>query len=130
LNNEFNGEGFNENGLGTLSHIEKSLESNDHEIVCVSEYDEKVVGFCCVRVNRSMCYMSCSAEITELYVREAYRRNGLATMLLKFAENICVTEYGASKLQVLTGNDNFPAQELYKALGYTDDEELLFVKEY
>jgi ribosomal protein S18 acetylase RimI-like enzyme len=42
---------------------------------------------------------------------------------------MCVAECGASKIQVLTGNDNFPAQELYKALGYTDDEELLFVKE-
>ena len=48
--------------------IERSLESNTSEEVFVAVNNERVIGFCCIRIYSSFCYSVSYAEITEIYV--------------------------------------------------------------
>ena len=119
LNNEFNGEG--ETGIG---NIRNSLMHNKQEVVIVAEEDDMLVGFVCVQLKKSFCYDDYMPEITEVYVKPAYRKRGVASEMIAFAENYCSENYPLHKYELLTGQENLVAQSVYSKLGYTDDKEL------
>ena len=122
LNDLFNGEGCN-----TLEAIEESLERNEQEIVCVAVDGNKLVGFCCGQFLKSMCYPYNYAEITELYVMDDCRRQGVGRHLLQFTEDILIKRE-VKHLHVLTGDKNIVAQKLYRKCGYADTFEILLDK--
>ena len=119
LNNEFNGEG--ETGIG---NIRNSLMNNKQEVVIVAEEDDMLVGFVCVQLKKSFCYDDYMPEITEVYVKPSYRKRGVASEMIAFAENYCSKNYPLHKYELLTGKENLVAQSVYSKLGYTDDKEL------
>lgn len=119
LNNEFNGEG--ETGI---ANIRNSLMHNKQEVVIVAEKDDILVGFVCVQLKKSFCYDDYMPEITEVYVKPAYRKRGVASEMIAFAENYCSKNYPLHKYELLTGKENLVAQSVYSKLGYTDDKEL------
>ena len=123
LNEEFNGVGLN-----TIDHIKELLEVNKREIVCVVEVNDEIAGFCCAQIIKSICYISMHAELTELFVKESFRRKGLAKKLIEYIEDICYKVYGIKEFQLLTGNDNIPAKQLYISLGYVADDEIHLIK--
>lgn len=120
-------ESFNGPGLTTKEHIADSIKGNDREIVFVASVDGRVVGFCCVQVYRSMCYSVSYGEIAELFVREEYRRRGVATALVSFAEDYLKARNVAS-CRVLTGEGNKAAQAFYERLGYKQADEIMYRK--
>jgi ribosomal protein S18 acetylase RimI-like enzyme len=122
LNTLFNGEGNN-----TINAIEESINGNGQEIVCVAADGNKLVGFCCGQILKSMCYSYKYAEVTELYVMEEYRRQGIGKQLLSITENE-LNKHGVKHLYVLTGDKNFIAQTLYRSCGYRDTSEILLDK--
>ncbi len=122
LNDLFNGEGSN-----TLAAIEDSIRSNSQEIVCIAADGDKLVGFCCGQIFKSMCYNVNYGEITELYVLETYRRKGTARGLMQFMEAEFRSQ-GIDNFQLFTGKNNEAAQAFYKALGYTETAEMMFRK--
>ena len=122
LNDLFNGEGCN-----TVEEIEDSLLRNEQEIICVADDGNKLVGFCCGQVMKSMCYSYKYGEITELFVLEQYRRQGIGRHLLRATENE-LNKCGVNHLHVLTGNENAAAQTLYSLCGYIKTSEILFDK--
>ena len=89
-------------------------------------YDENGVltGFVCVQLKKSFCYDEYMPEITEVYVRPAYRERGIASEMISFAEDYCSKNYPLHKYELLTGTENLIAQSLYNKLGYIDDSEL------
>lgn len=117
-------ENFNGKGETTLDNVIKSLENNQQEIVIVAAENNKLVGFVCVQIKRSFCYDNIMPEITEVFVEEGYRRNGIASEMLDFAENYCKEHYNFTHFELLTGVENNEAQTLYNKLGYNDDNEL------
>lgn len=123
LNEEFNGK-----GEATAESIESSLRENRQELVIVDEENGLLTGFLCVQLKKSFCYLEYMPEITELYVREAYRRKGIARAMLTFAETL-LRAYPLSECGLLTGEENMPAQAVYRSLGYREDGELHFSKE-
>lgn len=122
LNMAFNGEDI------SLEYIADSIRSNDRELVFLAECDGKTVGFCCVQLKKSFCYNVDTAEITEMYVDEKYRRRGIGKTLIEFAEKICKERYNPGKFMLLTGQTNLTAQALYRSCGYEIDSEVLFAK--
>ena len=68
------------------------------------------------------------AEITEVFVEEKFRRKGLASKMITFAENYCRENYMLHSFELLTGKENTPAQKLYRSIGYIEKSELLFGK--
>ena len=119
LNNEFNGEG--ETGI---ANIRNSLMHNKQEVVIVAGEDNMLVGFVCVQLKKSFCYDDYMPEITEVYVKPTYRKRGVASQMIAFAENYCSKNYPLHKYELLTGKENLVAQSVYSKLGYTDDKEL------
>lgn len=70
-------------------------------------------------------------EIMNIAVLEAYRRSGLATLLIEYAINEAIAE-GYDSLLVGTGNSSFGAQALYQKMGFRIDgiELNYFVEQY
>lgn len=89
------------------------------EMPILAEIDGAAVGFAAVRVVPSVFYTEPYAELTELFVEAAYRRQGVARALLAHAEQLA-QEAGATQLYLLTGIDNEDAQQFYGAVGYAD----------
>ncbi|MGN0447078.1 MAG: GNAT family N-acetyltransferase [Acutalibacteraceae bacterium] len=123
LNNEFNGEGET-----SIDNIIKSLKNNKQEVVIVADEDDVLVGFVCVQLKKSFCYDEYMPEITEVYVKPTYRKRGIASEMLTYAETYCNNNYPLHEYELLTGNENFVAQAVYSKLGYIQDNELHFSK--
>ena len=123
LNNEFNGEGET-----TLDNIRASLADNKQEIVVVDEMNGELTGFVCVQLKKSFCYDDYMPEITEVYVKPHYRRNGIARAMITYAEEYCKSHYPVHKFELLTGTENDDAQSVYAKLGYSEDGELHLAK--
>ena len=119
LNDEFNGAGET-----TFNNIRNSLMCNQQEVVIVDDENGVLTGFVCVQLKKSFCYDDYMPEITEVYVRPAYRESGIASRMISFAEDYCNKNYPLHKYELLTGTENLIAQSLYNKLGYIDDREL------
>lgn len=119
LNNEFNGERET-----TIDNIRNSLKNSKQEVVIVADEDNVLVGFVCVQLKKSFCYDEYMPEITEVYVKPTYRKRGIASEMITYAETYCSKNYPLHKYELLTGDENLVAQSVYNKLGYTDDKEL------
>ncbi len=119
LNDEFNGEGET-----SIDNIRNSLIKNKQEVVIVADENDLLVGFVCVQLKKSFCYDENMPEITEVYVNPTYRKRGIASEMIAFAEKYCSKNYSLHKYELLTGRENLAAQSLYSKLGYVDDKEL------
>lgn len=123
LNEEFNGE-----DEIMIESIRESLRNNPQEVVIVAEEDKALVGFVCVQLKKSFCYEDYMPEITEVYVMPEYRKRGIASNMILFAEAYCSKKYPLHKYELLTGKKNVTAQSVYGKLGYTDDGEIHMVR--
>lgn len=121
-------EAFNGKGETSLSRIKQSISDNLQEIVVVAQEGNMLVGFVCVQIKQSFCYSDVYAEITEVYVLKSYRRQKIASKMIKFAEEYCVQHYPLHNFEILTGNNNFKAKSLYKSLGYSIKKEVFLSK--
>ena len=119
LNNEFNGEGET-----SVDHIRDSLRNNQQEVIVVADKDGMLIGFVCVQLKKSFCYDDYGPEIAEVYVKPAYRKRGVATEMIAYAESYCSKHYPLRKFELLTGHGNLAAQSVYKKLGYAEDREI------
>lgn len=119
LNDEFNGKDET-----TIDHIRNSIVNNKQEVVIVDDENGVLTGFVCVQLKKSFCYDEYMPEITEVYVNPAYRRKGIATEMIAFAEDYYTRNYPLHKYELLTGKNNMIAQSVYGKLGYRDDGEL------
>lgn len=125
LNNEFNGEGET-----TLENIRLSLADNKQEVIVVDEQNGELTGFVCVQLKKSFCYDDYIPEITEVYVKPQYRRNGVATAMITYAEEYCKSHFPLHKFELLTGAENDGARITYAKLGYCEDGELHLSKRF
>ena len=113
LNCEFNGEGET-----SLENIRASLETNAQELVIVAEEGGTLVGFACLQLKKSFCYDACMPEITELFVKPDFRKRGVASALMGYAEDYCRKNLNFRKIELLTGKSNTAAQTAYERMGY------------
>jgi GNAT superfamily N-acetyltransferase len=81
----------------------------------------RAVGIANLRLLAPVFYPEPYAELTELFVEEAFRRQGVGRALVHFAEQLA-RQGGAVELFVLTGNSNLLAQAFYRAIGYQADD--------
>lgn len=94
----------------------------------VDEESGVLAGFVCIQLKRSFCYDDYMPEITEVYVNPAYRRRGIASEMLIFAEDYCAKKYPLHQYELLTGKNNIIAQSVYGNLGYKNDNKIHFSK--
>ena len=122
MNELFNGVGYN-----SIEMIQKSIEHNKHEVVAIAYENEVAAGFACAQVFWSMCYDVKYAEITELFVKEQFRKRGYGKGLISFLEDTFVKQ-GIFDFQLFTGEENENAQRFYEKTGYSRDRERMYRK--
>ena len=122
MNEQFNGPGST-----TVELLTEAIRHNTRETVLIAEADGEPAGFCCVQLSVSMCYDTNYIEITELFVREEYRRQGVASALMASAESFFADQRVRS-YQLFTGKTNAAAQRFYEQQGYIRSEELMYRK--
>lgn len=122
LNAAFNGD----TGV-SADDIRHSLEGSA-EVVVLALHNSSPAGFCCAQVHHSFCYTAPSAEVTELYVADTFRRMGCAGGMLAFLEAYLRERFGADELHLLTGRANLPAQAAYRKAGFTVKDEVYMRK--
>ncbi|MGG4479707.1 N-acetyltransferase family protein [Paenibacillus illinoisensis] len=121
LNDEFNGI------RRSRGEVETDL-LNGREVIVVAVMEERVVGFACGQIYKSFCYAEHQAEITEMYIQESARRNGLAGMMIERLEGI-FNHSGVKHIKILTGIKNAKAIKTYEKAGYDREDEFVFAKE-
>nr|WP_261779822.1 GNAT family N-acetyltransferase [Paenibacillus xylanexedens] len=122
LNDQFNGV------RRSREEVETDL-LNAREVIVVAVMEERVVGFACGHIYKSFCYAEHQAEITEMYIEESARRNGLAGMMIERLEGI-FNNSGVKHIKILTGNKNAKAIKTYEKAGYDREDEFVFAKDF
>lgn len=110
---------FNE-GRKSAEDIATDMQSPARvESVILAKSPDQTIGFALIRIVPTVLYETPHAELTELYVMEEFRQQGVASDLIAFAEKIAIQK-GADSLLIQTGDDNIPALALYHKLGYEE----------
>lgn len=109
-------------------HIIDSLE-NSKEIVAVAICEKQIIGFTCGQYFKSFCYEDLVGEITELYVREEFRRKRVATSLIFFLEKE-LNFIGVKEVKIITNVKNEAAKSIYEMLGYRSKKWVVLNKKY
>ncbi len=91
------------------------------ETVLLAETAEGVAGLCCLRMIPYIGQDVPYAEVTQLYVRAAFKRQGIGAELLRDAEARAQAT-GATCVHIITGQTNHDAQAFYRAQGYRIDD--------
>ena len=76
----------------------------------------ELIAFATVYFSYASSIISKVAVMNDLFTSEAFRKQGIATELIKYCEKYS-KENGAARLQWVTAASNQTAQSIYKALG-------------
>jgi GNAT superfamily N-acetyltransferase len=85
----------------------------------LGQLDGRPVGFACLRLVPHLQGDAPYAELTDIYVDAAARRQGVARALLDRVE-ATARAAGATEVAIITGFDNETAQATYRASGYAN----------
>ena len=91
------------------------------EAVLLAETSTGTAGLCCLRLIPYIGQDVPYAEVTQLYVRSEYQRQGVGAELLQAAEARAQVA-GATCVHIITGQTNLDAQAFYRAQGYRSDD--------
>lgn len=118
LNREFNGK-----NVASAQETAGALSQLGPEKVLLACVGGEPVGFLCGLVYRSACYWGACAQVTELYVTPAHRRQGVARGLVERFLEAC-RQMGVSEVTLLTGKDNVSGRAFYESMGFTPTQEV------
>jgi len=122
MNAAFNGD------TGTTEEAIRRNLLSCPETVLIAECKGTPAGFCCAQVHHSFCYPTPVAEVTEMYVEEAFRRQGCASAMLHALEELLARQ-GVGEMHLLTGTANTAAQAAYERAGFRRKIETYMLKE-
>jgi GNAT superfamily N-acetyltransferase len=88
----------------------------------------EVIGYIMVTFGYSLEYRGRDAFIDEFYLYPQYRRQGIGTKTLAFAEDACRVS-GVQALHLEADFKNPDAQRLYYRTGYQNHERILMTKQ-
>lgn len=100
--------------------LEERLHNGDAHLVCVVG-DGNVAGFAQLFPTLDSIALARSWILHDLFVDPAFRRRGIARMLLHAARELGLRT-GASLVTLSTGIDNTNAQALYESEGWVRDD--------
>ena len=89
--------------------------------------DEEVAGYLLLTSCFSLEQHGKFALLDELYIRESFRRRGLAKSAVEFAETVC-RKMGIKSLRLEVIRRNKAAQALYDSAGFIREARYLYTK--
>ena len=93
--------------------LKDELKSQNSEFVC-AKIENKVVGFAGIKIVLD------TADIMNIAVKEDYRRQGIATLLLNNILDIC-NEKNIKTINLEVNEENFSAIRLYQKFGFEEN---------
>lgn len=93
----------------------------------VAEADGGLAGVMTIVIGYSTWKGKTFLTIDDVFVRQTMRSRGVATALLEYAFSLA-KDLGCVRVDLLTEVDNYPAQALYKKLGFTPVARIPFTK--
>jgi ribosomal protein S18 acetylase RimI-like enzyme len=96
--------------------------NNGESVLFIAIAEDTAVGFSQLYPSFSSVSLARTFILNDLYVVESYRKQGIATMLLKAAAEFA-KELGAIRLTLSTAITNRAAQSLYEQAGWTRDQD-------
>lgn len=87
----------------------------------------RMIGYVAVTFSYSIEFRGLGAYIDELYLRSAYRGQGIGTQTLRFVEQFC-RSLNISSVALSVHEDNERAQRVYRKAGYDDRGYQLMMK--
>ena len=108
----------------SLEVIEPVLKDRANKIYVAEDEDDSFAGYIVVGETHNMFSPAGYGFIYDIFVEEAFRRRGVAMLLLKAAEDYCVLRgLGSVKLEV--ADDNARALRLYEKAGFAPESHFL-----
>jgi ribosomal protein S18 acetylase RimI-like enzyme len=101
--------------------LKERFQNNDSAVFAAID-NEEIVGFTQLYPSFSSVSMKRVWILNDLYVKESHRRNKVATLLIKTAQEYA-KDSGAVRLILATHISNIGAQKLYESQGYIQDKE-------
>lgn len=101
--------------------LKERLQKGDSTVFVASDGDSSA-GFTQLYPSFSSVSMKPIWILNDLFVRESYRNQGVAKLLMNAAANFA-RDKGAIRITLATQISNFAARSLYESLGYSKQEE-------
>lgn len=76
---------------------------------------------------KSICYKVFYADITELYVKDSFQKQGIGRNLISYAED-WYRKHEIHDFKLFTDRENMNAQKFYEHIGYRRNEDILYRK--
>ena len=120
---------------GYESSVEKKvleaqyIGSNKNIIVAEDTINSSVVGCIFWEVKEDYIRPCKTMYLSYLIVSSDFRRQGIAHLLYKNIETICI-DRGCSSIEFTSANFRKNAHILYKSMGYTIKDTSIFIKEF
>ena len=92
--------------------LKDELTSETSQFIC-AKYENKIVGFAGIKIILD------EADIMNIAIKEDYRRQGIATLLLNHILDFC-KEKGIKTIHLEVNEENFSAISLYQKLGFEE----------
>ena len=107
--------------------VNRALENPDLAQIYLIFRGPELAGYFALTFCFSLEFHGRFALFDELYLREPFRRQKLGKAVVAFAEELCKkARIKAMRLEV--SRENLPAQSLYCAAGFKEDERNLMTK--
>ncbi len=103
------------------------LSHDQYGQVYLIHQGDAIIGYLVVTFGFSLEFHGRNAFVDELYIREAYRGQGIGTQSLQWAEQIC-RDQGIQALHLEVDRRNIQAQSLYRTVGFVDHDRYLLTK--
>lgn len=98
--------------------------NNNQSLIYLGTIDDKAVAFMQLYQGFSSIGLEKYFILNDLYVDKNYRGNNIGKMMVKKALEISI-QSNISKIILQTAKDNKIAQNLYRSLGFIEDQEFL-----
>ena len=107
--------------------VNKALENPELAQIYLIFRGAELAGYFALTFCFSLEFHGRFALFDELYLREPFRRQKLGKAVVAFAEELC-KKAGIKTMRLEVGRENQPAQSLYNAAGFKQDERNLMTK--
>lgn len=107
--------------------FDEALQHPELITLLLIEKDQKVIGFANLMFIFSVWSHGKGLILDDLYIKEAFRGNGIGRFVMQFIENYG-RESGCKRLQFQSEYTNPEAYKFYNQLGYVSESMYFYVK--
>lgn len=107
--------------------FKEALSMPDNIMIFVAEVNGEVIGYANTWTVFSIWSGGKALTIDDLYVSEAYRRSGIGEKIMKYLI-LYAEQKGFKRVQLNAESSNERAHNLYRKLGFNEEEMLFFLK--